>query len=155
MYDLTWKAAYKTLVNNIFFWKVVFLAVLFSSMALIFWLIAIKKESASDGRKYSVDNLKEIDVEVLNYFVTYIVPLLSLDISSKTSILVNFLFIVLLGIYFVRNNALHFNIMLILLGYHIYTNDKDHIIISKRTLYEIKNNALKADQIGTSQIFYI
>ena len=67
----------------------------------------------------------------------------------------NVMIIALVGIYFVQNNVLHFNPLLLLASYHIYSDSVDHIIISRCDKYTIKNKGLKADQFGSSNIFYI
>jgi len=153
--DFTWTSIKQVLLENKWFWVISFVIITLANIALFLWLRSMKREANSKGRKSSPNNLTTIDNEILSYFVTYIVPLLSLNIKSGPSILMNVLLIILLGIYFVNNNALHFNIMLIIFGYHIYTNNQNHIFISKKELYEINDELLEADQIGTSQIFYI
>lgn len=140
------------------FWIISLIISIISFFAILLWISSMKKEAKSNGKKYTYknfNNLKSKDADVLNYFATYIIPLLSLDIESQPSILMNLLLIIIVGIYFIRNNALHYNILLIIFGYYIYSDENDYIIITRKKLYEIKNNSLEADQIGTSNIFFI
>ncbi|WP_206748192.1 hypothetical protein, partial [Staphylococcus pseudintermedius] len=61
--------------------------------------------------KVELHELKLNEYEIINYFITYLIPILTLDPSRWTSILSNGILIILVGIYFVRNNLLSFNIM--------------------------------------------
>jgi len=140
---------------NKYFWIFLFLMMLFSIIVLVFWLSSMKKDAEKRSRTYKLKNIKSHDGEVLNYFLTFIVPILSLDISSWPSIVMNLLLIIIEAVYFIRNNNLHFNVLLIVMGYRIYTDSMNNIIISKKDIYEIKNYSLEADQFGETKIFYI
>lgn len=137
------------------FWIGSLALTLLSSLALAFWLKQMKIEAASTKDKSKLKNLESHDGEVMNYFTSYIIPILSLDIGSNTSIIMNLILIIVVGIYFIRNNNLHYNILLLIIGYHIYSDDVNNIVISKKKLYNINNKGLEAEQIGTSNIFYI
>lgn len=141
--------------SNEFFWIILLGFLIIASLALLFWLRSMKNEAASKGKKYKLGQLKSNDGEVMNYFISYIIPIVSLDITSEPSILMNLTLIIVIGIFFVRNNNLHYNVLLIVLGFHVYSDDIDNVIISRKKLHEINNKSLKADQIGTSNIFYI
>ncbi|MBK0348217.1 hypothetical protein JDW15_06160 [Aerococcaceae bacterium zg-ZJ1578] len=141
--------------KNRFFWIVTLVLTIISFITLLIWLRVIKKEASSNGKKYFLGEISSQDGEVLSYFVTYIYPLMELDLSSNSSILVNLFLIIVQGVFFVRNNTLHFNVLLLLLGFRIYSDDSENIIISQKPKYEIVNKKLKVDQIGTSNIYYI
>lgn len=126
-----------------------------SSLALAFWLKQMKIEATTTKHKSKLGNLQSHEGEVMNYFSSYIIPILSLDIGSNTSIIMNMILIIIIGVYFVRNNNLQYNILLLIIGYHIYSDDVNNIVISKKKLYDINNKRLEAEQIGTSNIFYI
>jgi len=140
---------------NPWFWNTVFFLVFISLIALLVWLHVMQKETKSDGKEFNLKKITSHDSEIMNYFVTYLIPILSLEITSLSSILMNLIFIFSVGVFFVRNNTLHYNILLILLGYHVYSDELNNIIISRKKLHEITNKALKADQMGTSNIYYI
>ena len=137
---------------NPYFWIFCILGMVFCLISMIIWLKSLHKTS---GKSYKLENLSSIDDEVLSYYATYLIPLLSLDISKVPSIVMNLVLIAMIGIYFVRNNSLHFNIILLILGYHVFKTDEEQIIISKHTIFEINNNNLQAKQYNTSNIFFI
>ena len=92
---------------------------------------------------------------MLNFFVTYIIPILSLEPNSLPSIVMNLILIIIEGIYFVGNNAVCYNVMLILMGYHIYAFGNNNIVITRLSNSELVFNKRRAKQVGTTNIYYI
>ena len=123
-------------------------------IVLFWWITFLKKESSDNSKqKYQLEDLKRYDSEVLNFFVTFIIPILSLNPESAPSIIMNLLLVIIEGVYYISNNALYFNVILIITGYHVYTFANDNIVISRKTEDQLfKNN--EASQIGTTNIFY-
>lgn len=146
---------YSTWKLNPIFWFLLLIISIVSIIILFCWLHFLKKESQGNKGAFSIKKLNAYDSEVLNYFVTFIIPILSLDPKSSPSIVMNFLLLLVEGIYFVSNNALYYNVLLILLGYHIYTFDTDNIVVTRKKRNELSFNESKASQIGTTNIFYI
>ncbi|OOL80854.1 hypothetical protein BWX42_02910 [Dolosigranulum pigrum] len=137
-------------------WLILVALMIISFTGLCLWLKYIKRTfSDSNRRLHAITDIKGYNGEILNFFVTYIVPLLALDLNSSTSIVVNLLLVIMNSIYFIRNDYLYYNMLLILLGYNIFESSEGYIIISKKDKFEIINKSLKAVQIGTSNLFYI
>lgn len=121
---------------------------------LFIWIGILKKEAADTTKQqYQLKDLKKYDSEVLNFFVTFIIPILSLKPESGPSIVMNSVLVIIEGIYYISNNALYFNVILIILGYHVYTFSNDNIVISKKTEDQLFLSP-EASQIGTTNIFY-
>ncbi|MFV8260039.1 hypothetical protein ACNNMU_01340 [Aerococcus viridans] len=146
---------YNLIRHHFVIWGFLGAIMLVSCWMLIKWLSELKNEYYRDGAKYNLNNLESQDGEVLNYFATYLVPLISLNLESGPSILLNVLFLTVVGIYFVKNNTFYHNILLLVLGYHIYRDNRGNVLITKKNKYEIENKDMKADQFGTGDIFYI
>lgn len=144
-----------TFHKNTVFWSILTGIFVASLLMLVLWLVRMARNAQKQVKLYEIYDIKNNDGEVLSYFVTFVIPILSLKIDSAPSIVMNVMIIALVGIYFVQNNVLHFNPLLLLAGYHIYSDSADHIIISRCDKYTIKNKGLKADQFGSSNIFYI
>ena len=120
---------------------------------LVLWLFVIKQSAKERKQKFILKDIKKYDSEILNYFVTFIIPILTLKPTSLPSIVMNALLIIIEGIYFISNNALYFNVLLIIMGYHVYSAENETKIIITKNDKE-KLNFLKCTQIGTSNIFY-
>lgn len=142
-------------ILNPLFWILSAGIIIVSSIILGLWLVSMKNEAKSRGKTYNLGALKSGDGDVLSYFITYLIPVLSLRVSSVSSILMNMILVVIVGAYFVSNNTLHFNVVLLLFGYHVYYDNNDNVVITRRSKQEIHNKALRANQIGTSSIFFI
>lgn len=147
-FQKTWR------LNPIFWWVLIILTIV-SLLILIFWLSLLKRQARLKNRSIKVDNYVLKDSDVLNYFVTYIIPILSLKPESLPSIIMNLILIIIEGIYFVGNNAVYYNVMLIAAGYHIYSFGDGNIIITRLSKQDLIFEKKDAKQIGTTNIYYI
>lgn len=117
------KAIRKTWKLNPTFWSLLLGTSIISLIILYLWLCHLKKESESKSHKFETGILDSNDVEVLNFFVTFIVPIVSLKPSSWPSIAMNVLLLAVEGIFFTKNNTLYFNVLLIIFGFHVFSFD--------------------------------
>lgn len=145
----------KTWNINSTFWLILITVSILSIISLAVWLYLLKEESKNKETSFKLDNIQAYDSEVLNYFVTFIIPVVSLKPESAPSIVMNFLLLCIEGIYFVGNNALHFNVLLIIFKYHIYTFGDNNIVVTRKRRSEILFNESRAKQIGTTNIYYL
>ena len=67
----------------------------------------------------------------------------------------NLILVIIEAIYVVSNNAVYYNVLLLLMGYHIYTFGDKKIMISKLKKSDIKFENRKPKQIGTTNIYYL
>lgn len=141
-------------INTTFWWILICISII-SVIILFFWLHLLKKESASDKATIEIGEFGSFDSEILNYFVTFIIPILSLNPHSWPSIVMNLLLLIVEGIYFVSNNALYYNILLIMFRYHLYNIEGGNIVITRKKKSELLFDTPSAKQIGTTNIFYI
>ncbi|PTG41009.1 hypothetical protein BUY20_12870, partial [Staphylococcus cohnii] len=88
-----------------------------------------------------------LDNEILSYFITYIIPLLSLEVNNIYSIINNLFLFALIGVIQIKNNNLYNNVILIILGYSVFKDEKNMIIISKKKLGYIENQNIDCHQI--------
>lgn len=144
----------KTWNQNPRLWLSMIILSVITLIILFVWIKILKTEAADTTKqKYQLEDLKKYDSEVLNFFVTFIIPILSLKPESAPSIVMNLILIIIEGIYYISNNALYFNVILIILGYHVYTFSNDNIVISRKTKDQLFLSP-EASQIGTTNIFY-
>lgn len=142
----TWK-------ENPVLWITMIIISIVTLIVLFFWIEYLKKEAKNTTKqKYKLEDLQKYDSEVLNFFVTFIIPILSLKPESWPSIVMNSILVIIEGIYYISNNALYFNVILIMLGYHIYTFKDDNIVISRKKEDQLFSR--EASQMGTTNIFY-
>ncbi|AKM50994.1 hypothetical protein N573_004535 [Limosilactobacillus fermentum 3872] len=144
----------KTWNQNPSLWLSMIILSVITLIILFIWIKILKDEAADTTKQeYQLEDLRKYDSEVLNFFVTFIIPILSLEPKSGPSIVMNLILVIIEGIYYISNNALYFNVILIILGYHVYTFSNDNIVISRKTKDQLFISQ-QASQIGTTNIFY-
>lgn len=150
------KSLKKTWQLNPLFWSSLVGVSVVSLIILFWWLHHLKKESESKTQKFETGKLDSHDVEVLNFFVTFIVPIVSLKPASWPSIIMNILLLAVEGIFFTKNNTLYFNVLLIIFGFHIFSFDgQKNIVITRKQRGDFELEEAKATQMGTTNIFYM
>jgi len=93
--------------------------------------------------------------EVLSYLVTYIVPLLAIDITEKSTLITNGILFMLIGYLYVKSNLIHINITFLLFGWNTYVDELGRIIISKENpdyfmRMNIGDNNLRVRKLATN-----
>ena len=138
------------------FWAFLIGISIVSLIILVLWLQHLKKESERKAQKFKTGILDSNDVEVLNFFITFIVPIVSLNPSSWPSIAMNVLLLAVEGIFFTKNNTLYFNVLLIIFGFHVFSFDNQkNIVITRKQRGDFELEDTKATQMGTTNIFYM
>ena len=69
--------------------------------------------------------------DIIEYFITYLIPLLSMDINRLESVISNCLIFLLIGLVFVRSNRVHLGPLLLIAGYALYQFDNKTLISRK------------------------
>lgn len=98
--------------------RIVFVVLIFISVIKLWKLFKFDgKESITIPRKMEIS--PESD-SLMNYIVTYFTPLLSFDMNNTTSILMNLLLFLLIGLMYVGSNASYLNPVLGVFGFKIF-----------------------------------
>lgn len=107
-------------------------------------------------KRSTFKEVESINNDILDYFVTYIIPLTTVDISKGTSILVNLIIFFIIGIYYIESDLMYLNILLIFIGYKVYRDKSDNIIISKNGIdfFKRKDDIL-CKKIGNTKIYIV
>ncbi|QOY78899.1 hypothetical protein IRZ54_04825 [Staphylococcus aureus] len=123
----------KTFYDNDLFWTIIFITIGFSLIISSDFLERLKKSTSNNTRPINIEltTLKINESEIINYFITYLIPILTLNPTKWTSIISNMILILLVGIYFIKNNMLSFNILFLVINYRIYKGSRDNIYIRR------------------------
>lgn len=100
-------------------------------------LIMIVKRNQNEWHQFK--GISKPEDNVLNYVVTYIVPLLSINISDTKSLIINLGLFLLLGFIYVKNNLVYLNPFFMFFGYNVYKTLDNLILISNYDIYDLKN----------------
>ncbi|USS93691.1 hypothetical protein M8332_02235 [Fructilactobacillus ixorae] len=140
---------------NMIFWISLLIISIISFFVLCLWIRSIKNTKKVRKNTTTVTNVRPIDADIINYFVTFIIPILSLNPSSFPSIVMNFMLLFIEGLYLVSNNTVYYNVLFIMFGYHIYNFQKNNILITKKNIDFFNFEDVNAYQISTTNIYYI
>lgn len=146
--DLTINSLEITFKENKLFIFVVLILSIISSLITIILFRAQKCEPLE------IKEIEKVDESILEYFVTYLIPLLEIELGNKVSILINIIIFIIIGVYQVKGNKLYLNIILVFLGYSIYRCNSRYILISKKSIDDFKiNNQIKINLLGNIAIY--
>lgn len=104
-------------------------------VSIIFLLIGIRyyfrfnyKFKGTAPLQIKVEEIKNVNYEHITFLTTYIIPLLSFDISKPRYLVLLFLLLIIIGAIYIKTDLFYANPTLALLGYHIYkTTGSRHI----------------------------
>lgn len=83
--------------------------------------------------------IKNRNGDILDYFITYLFPVLSMDIEKINSVMVNLLIFLIIGMIYVKGEMLHWNPTLFFLHYEIVEIDGKLIITRKKNELLMQN----------------
>lgn len=116
---------------------------LFAFIIIIFICISLesiydlKNTNASESHKFL--NISNSDDSIINYMMTYIIPLLSTDFLSKKTLIMNVMLFLIIGFMYVRLNLVYLNPLWLIWGYSMYKADGSKIIITNISYSDIKS----------------
>lgn len=99
----------------------------------------------------TVKDIRNNSGDILNYFITYLFPLLSMDISNSSSILVNVSVFLIIGLLYVKGDMLYLNPMLILFRYDV-VQIGESIVITHKDNTELQEYIIHNGRIGVYEI---
>ncbi|CDX00847.1 Hypothetical protein DPCES_0960 [Desulfitobacterium hafniense] len=125
-----------------------FKGVLDDTSLLVFWIVIITLFvisilsvsyfvfiSLNDTRV--AEDVKPINESVLSYLITYVIPLINMNVNSVNSLLVNLLLFLVIGVVYVKSDLIYLNILLILLGFRVYNDPRGNVIITNYSRDEL------------------
>ena len=104
------------------------------------------------NEKHSFVGVCKTEDNLLSYVVTYLVPILSIDITKANSLLVNLGLFSLLGFIYVNNSLVYLNPLFLFFRYNVFLTENNEVIISNYDIYELKN--LEGERIRTRVLSY-
>lgn len=136
------------------FWITLLLLFLMSLFGMfLFFLVYAKK----DGRVATIKNTEFIREDTMGYIVTYIVPLLSMNVESSRSLIINLILFLIIGTFYVKNDQIFMNPLYNIFGYNVFSAEKDIYItkIRKSKLRIIAKQNLQVRKINLIGDIYV
>jgi len=129
----------------------IFVILILSTISSLITIILFRAEKCNP---LEIKEIEKADESILEYFITYLIPLLEIELGNEISILINVIIFLIIGVYQVKGNKLYLNIVLVFLGYNIYKCNSRYILISKKGIDDIKiNNQIKVNLLGNVAIY--
>lgn len=116
------------------FFGIVLLGLMIISLASILLL-----KLGTGHREKQIYELERPDDTVLSYIMTYIIPLVANDDSSKEVYIVNILLFILIGYIYLRLNLIYLNPLWAMFGHIVYRDSNKEIIITNISRESLKN----------------
>lgn len=128
------------------FWVVVICLILLSILAISYfsWI------SLNDER--TLTKLTPLNESVLSYLITYVIPLTAMDITSVNSLVVNSILFLVIGIVYVNSDLVYLNVILIIMGYRIYTDGAENVIITNYSKNDIKISIVEESSLPCREV---
>lgn len=136
------------------FWIVLLTLFILSLFGVfLFFLVYAKKE----GRMATIKNSEFVREDTMGYIVTYIVPLLSMDIESSRSLIINFILFLIIGTFYVKNDQIFMNPLYNVCGYNVFSAEREIYItkIRKSKLRTIAKQNLLIQKINLIGDIYV
>ncbi|AOV07991.1 hypothetical protein [Sporosarcina ureilytica] len=145
---------FHTSTSVAFFWGGV-LVLLFLSLfgVALFFLVYAN----TDGRVGTIKDAELIREDTMGYIVTYIVPLISMDVNSARSLTINLILFIIIGTFYVKNDQLFMNPLYNICGYNVFSSEEQIYItkISKSKLKVIAKRKLSVKKVNLIGDIYV
>lgn len=144
---------FSTKTISFFWWGLLILI----SISLLGCLVFFKIYNAKEGILADISDAEFVREDTMGYIVTYIVPLLSMDISNMRSLVLNFLLFIIIGTFYVKNDQIFMNPIYNLFGYNIFSAESGIYItqISKQKLKLLSKNNVKVRKTNILGDIYV
>jgi len=119
---------WRSLGKNLAFTAIMGVLLLLASMSTVV-LITWKTNKRLELEPNAVPT--NCSMDIIEYFITYLIPLLSMDINRLESVIVNCLIFLLIGLVYVRSNRVYLGPLLLIAGYTLYQIDNKTLISRK------------------------
>ncbi|RKD75217.1 hypothetical protein ATL39_0915 [Sinobaca qinghaiensis] len=137
------------LFNNIsisLFFLILFVLIIYS-----IWIVS-RIKTISLNERQAFEDVNKTEDNLLSYVVTYLVPILSINILEINSLLVNAGLFLLLGFIYVKNSLVYLNPLFLFFGFNIFLTSNSEVLISDYSITELKQ--LEHEKIWYRKLSY-
>lgn len=113
--------------------------------------IDLKRTEGNENHRFnSIENTGDT---MISYMMTYIVPILSIDLVDNKTLIVNLILYVLIGFMYIKLSLIYLNPLWLFCGYYVYKSENDTILISNISYGELRGLVgirLKSSVLGNN-----
>jgi hypothetical protein len=129
--------------NNVF----LIILIIFCGISII-TVINLKHTKGNENHIFS--DIEKTEDTIISYLMTYIVPILSINISNTDTIIINCILYVLIGFMYIKLNLIYLNPLFLICGYYVYKAKDEMVIITDIPYIKLKN--LSGDRLKSSRL---
>jgi len=121
-------------------WQVIFF-IFMITLALLSYVIFKNDSNYGEKNPRKFKNITAADFDHLTFLSTYIIPLITFDLTEPRSFIVVIFLLLMIGTIYVKSNLYYLNPTLLLFGYKIYrakSDDRSVILICKGKITTIE-----------------
>ena len=97
-----------------------FISLLLALLGIVFASMKRRKWAGATNPPYEIISIKNENYEYLTFLITYIIPLICIDLTKVRNVIVLGVLLVLIGFIFIRMDLYYGNPTLALMGYRLY-----------------------------------
>lgn len=141
-YEFDKSVAYNV-INHKWIFLILLILIIISIVIFLYFLMC------EMNTEINVSQIENMNSEILTYFITYIIPLTTLEESNINYIIINLILFFVIGVFYVNSNQFYLNILFTIFGFNLYKDDQNNIILSRKSADKINNqNSVKVKLIG-------
>lgn len=156
LHDFSQASIRALLSANPVLWSGIGVIAVLSLVVSEWWLSSMEVEFEKSSKDpIDISTWKLESPNITNFLILCTVPILTLKPVSNPTVVMNLLIMLAVSVYAVWNNVGYYNFWLMFEGYHTYTFDGKVVISKYKKEDMVFNNAEKAIQIGTTNVYFI
>lgn len=121
------------------------------SICSVMILICFNFLKSNSHIRCEVTDIKNNSSDILNYFITYMFPLLSMDVSNSSSVIVNVVVFLIIGLFYIKGDLLYLNPMMILFRYEVFRIG-ERIVITHKSYDELQKCIIEKGRLDVHEI---
>lgn len=123
--------------------------VILTLISIIVLLFIIFKQP---NRKTPIGKYEKLDDSLISYIMTYLVPLLSIDVNSFWNMSANLILFLMIGLIYTKNDLVYLNPLLSIVGFYVYKTNSNIFIITKIRLTSLEVLKAKNIELGAFRL---
>lgn len=130
----------------------IFIIILISCCIIsIFVCIDLKRTEGNENHVFS--EIQKTEDTIISYMMTYIVPILSIDLNDSNTLIINVILYILIGFMYIKLSLIYLNPLFLMCGYYIYKSENETVIISNISYIQLRSLngfRLKSTSLGNN-----
>jgi len=118
--------------------KVVFFVAVMVTCIIISFVSLLLLTLSTATKKIKIEEIERPDDTIISYMMTYIIPILTTNMTDNQAVAVNAILFLLIGYLYIRLNLLYLNPLWSMFGFLAYRANSEVIIVTNIKFSEIK-----------------